>query len=150
MKFLESHPQLKPTIKMNDIGTICNKVLNHYMGAYDLISGDFKNKTVPILKKLENSSQSPEDFVALLLDSKICKVGVTFVETNEKWNPIQEPLIQFLSCRTHWNFWSEGFNDYLIRTEGNNIEQSSVLFEENKTLTSKEQEEITQWLLLTE
>jgi len=120
------------------------------MGAYDLISGDFKNKTVPILKKLETSSQAPEDFVDLFLNSKICSVCVTFVETGEKWNPIQEPLILFLSCRTHWNFWAEGFNDYLIRTEGNNTEQSSVLFEENKTLKKQEKEAIKQWLLFTE
>ncbi|SFV89222.1 hypothetical protein MNB_SUP05-SYMBIONT-5-371 [hydrothermal vent metagenome] len=135
---------------MNDISTIHNKILNHYMGAYDLISGDFKNKTVPILKKLETSSQAPEDFVDLFLNSKICSVCVTFVETGEKWNPIQEPLILFLSCRTHWNFWAEGFNDYLIRTEGNNTEQSSVLFEENKTLKKQEKEAIKQWLLFTE
>jgi hypothetical protein len=32
--------------------TIINKVLKHYMGAYDFISGDFKNKTIPTLKKL--------------------------------------------------------------------------------------------------
>jgi hypothetical protein len=47
------------------------------MGASDFTSGDFKNKTRPILKKLETSSKTVESLIDSLIDSKILKVRVT-------------------------------------------------------------------------
>jgi hypothetical protein len=41
-------------------------------------------------------------------------------------------------------------NDYLIRTEGNNDDQSSVLFEQRKSLTQSEKKTIKEWLLVEE
>ena len=127
--------------------TIINKVLKHYMGAYDFISGDFKNKTIPTLKKLESIANTSHHLIDLLLESKILKSSVTFTETGEKWHPPQEPLVLFLSDRTHWDFWTEGFNDYLIRTEGKDSDQSSVLFEQKKSLSELEKQNIRKWLL---
>ncbi len=127
--------------------TIIHKVLKHYMGAYDFISGDFKNKTIPTLKKLESIAKTSEHLVDLLLDSKILKSSVTFTETGEQWQPSQEPLVLFLADRTHWDFWTEGFNDYLIRTEGKDSDQSSVLFEQKKSLSKLERQHIRKWLL---
>lgn len=129
--------------------TIINKVLKHYMGAYDFISGDFKNKTIPTLKKLEKTATTTHHLIDLLLDSKILKSSVTFTETGERWNPTQEPLVVFLCDRTHWNFWTEGFNDYLIRTEGKDSDQSSVLFAQKSALSALEKQNITKWLLAT-
>lgn len=128
---------------------IINKVLKHYMGAYDFISGDFKNKTIPTLKKLEKTATTTRHLIDLLLDSKILKSSVTFTETGERWNPTQEPLVVFLCDRTHWNFWTEGFNDYLIRTEGKDSDQSSVLFTQKSALSALEKQNITKWLLAT-
>jgi hypothetical protein len=42
------------------------------------------------------------------------------------------------------------FDDYLIRTEGNNDDQSSVLFEQRKSLTQSEKKTIKEWLLVEE
>jgi hypothetical protein len=112
------------------------------MGASDFISGNFKNNTRPILKKLETSSETVELLIESLIDSKILKVRVTFTGTGDTWDPVYEPLVVFLSDRTHWEFWTEGFNDYLIRTEGNNDDQSSVLFEQRESLTPSEKKTI--------
>ncbi len=127
---------------------VIDKILKQYMGAYDFVCGEyFTNKTKPTLKKLGKCSKTADDFIDLFLDSKISRVRVTFTDTSEKWDPCYEPLIVFLSDRTHWDFWTEGFNDYLIRTEGGNNNQSSVLFELREPLSQTEKSDIRQWIL---
>lgn len=132
---------------MIDKSAVTNKILKYYMGAYDFIRGDFTNKTSPLLKKLDKNSKTVNELVDLLLDSKILRVRVTFTDTGEKWDPCDEPLIVFLSDRTHWDFWTEGFNDYLVRTEGDNNNQSSVLFELKDPLSQTEKNDIREWIL---
>ena len=141
MQYLE-----KRRAQVNSKSAIINKVLKHYMGGLDFIAGDFKNKTIPVLKKIEKSAHSTAQLIDLLLASKILKIHVTFTETKERWKPTQEPLVVFLSARTHWEFWTEGLNEYLIRTEGGNADQGSILFEQ-KTLSPKTQAKLRQWLL---
>lgn len=132
---------------MNNKTAIIDKVLKHYMGVYDLATGNFKNKTRPMIKKIENSSSTVDELIESLLNSSILKYNVAFTSTGEKWNPVVEPLIVFLSDRTHWKFWEEGFNEYLTRTEGNNTELCSVLFERKDELSQAERDDIRQWLL---
>ncbi|SFV87052.1 hypothetical protein MNB_SUP05-SYMBIONT-4-642 [hydrothermal vent metagenome] len=133
---------------MIDKKAVVDRIFKQYMGAYDFICGDrFTNKTVPILKKLEKNSKTADELIDSFLNSKISEVSVTFTDTGEKWNPCDESLIVFLSDRTHWDFWAEGFNDYLVRTEGNNNNQSSVLFELRDPLSQTEKSDIRQWIL---
>ncbi len=135
---------------MTSKSAVINKVYKHYMGANDFMYGNFRNNTKPTLKKLETSSKTLESLIDALINSKLLKVRVTFTGTGDTWNPVYEPLVVFLADRTHWEFWTEGFNDYLIRTEGNNYDQGSVLFEKIESFTPSEKKTIKEWLLAEE
>lgn len=133
-------------MRKNSKAVIIRKILNHYMGAYDFLSGTSKNKTLPVIRKIEKSSKTAVELVDAFLDSRVASASVIFSETSEKWDPVCEPLVVFLSHRTHWQFWQEGFNDYIIRTEGDSTTQCSVLFSEKK-LSEQDRERIKKWLL---